>query len=156
MRNFIRALWVVGALGAGAVAATSAAAQEKKQSLLITIVQQAPKKGHAEVLLKAAPDARNLVFVDAEASGEDLEAAIDIVRHMRYTLGDTLTRDVRAIPRPATGPKPAPNSRRGKRLAAFGKDLKKLDKREKEDVAGVGRVKSFDLITTAYEKKPPR
>lgn len=156
MRNFIQGLCVVAALGAGVGVADTAMAQGKTKSLLITVVQQPPRKGHAEVLLKAAPDSRNLVFVDATASAEDLEAAVDIVRHMRDRLGDTLSRDVRGVPRSVTGPKPDRDSSRAKRLAAFGEDLKRLDKREKEHVDGVGKVKSFDIITTAFKNGTPR
>jgi hypothetical protein len=156
MRQLIHMLCMTGALGLGIVATETALAQSPK-TLLITVVQQAPKNGgRAEVLVTAAPDSRNFVFVDAGASAADLEAAIDIARHLRFRFADTLSKDVRAVARPANHPRPAAGSARGKRLARFDEDLKHLAEKRPENVPGLGRVKSFDIVTTQYVPRTPR
>ena len=158
MRIITPMLWTVVGLSVLIPAAKAKAqAQPQGSSLLVIVVQQAPKDGgHVEVLLAAGKTARNIVYVDRTASASDLDAGIEIVRHLRGRFGDTLTRDIRATPRPSRGPKPAPNSAQASRLERLAHSLRTLDARSPGQVPKVGKVKSYEVITAAYPPKHAR
>ena len=68
-------------------------------------------------------------------------------------VGDTITKDIRAVVRKTNGREPEPGSPRADRRKAIANGLRILDGRSPSDVKGFGRVKKLDFITPAVAPK---
>lgn len=74
-----------------------------------TVVQREnlPKQSPVVVLLRAHDAPRTIVMVDPQrAHPKDLAAAFHLVDRLRTKFGDTLSRDIQAVPKAATNGKP--------------------------------------------------
>ena len=128
------------------------AAAQSSKSLHVVLIEGTPRGG-ASAEVRVAPEARNVVVVGKKASAADLEAAIEIVKHIRAEYGDTLSREIRAVPRAVRQPVPIPGSRAARSRAWMGENLSLLGKRTPEERAGFGKVKAVDLIVDRLAKE---
>jgi hypothetical protein len=123
---------------------------QSSPALHIVIVQGAPKgPAAAEVLIKGGPEARNIIIVEKRATADDLAAAVTIARHIRSTVGDTLTKDIRAVARPSARAASKPVGPMAEFRAGLGRALQKLDKGKPEELKEFGKVKYIDIVIGA-------
>lgn len=143
----IRILLVALAIVSGA----SAAESQAPRSLHIVIVQNSLKgPAAAEVLIKAGAAAENIITLDKRASVDDLMSAVNVARHLRFKVGDTLTQDLRAVARPMRQLASTPNREADAYRADLRRTLERLDRGKPEPLKGYGSVKYLDLVTDAW------
>jgi hypothetical protein len=127
---------------------------QSSPALHIVIVQGTPKGATAaEVLIRGGSEARNFIIVDKRATADDLAAAVNIVRHIRSTVGDTLTKDIRAVARPSARPSSKSVGPMAEFRAGLGQALDKLDKGRPEDLKDFGKVKYIDFVIGAETRR---
>jgi hypothetical protein len=127
---------------------------QSSPALHIVIVQGTPKgPTAAEVLIRGGPEARNFIIVDKRATADDLAAAVNIARHIRSTVGDTLTKDIRAVARHSARASSKPVGPMAEFRAGLGRALEKLDKGKPEELKEFGRVKYIDVVIGAETRR---
>lgn len=91
-------------IGASVLAVTAAVMPNapKKKTWIVTVAARSalPHGANAAVMIRAHANPRNVVLIDPQiATPADLAAAFRMVNTLRTRFGDTLSRDIQAVPK---------------------------------------------------------